>query len=406
MQKKTKVIIIGGNFAGLNTAKYLSPKLFAVDIIDTYHDFEWLPHIHELISRGKKSEQLRHDRETLIERMGHHFINNTVTAINKQQQTLTLATGEQLCYDHLVVAIGSDSLITKVVGAKEYAIPFNNIADAEKASLQLQRLDSLNLPERPITLIGASIEGLEILGEIIRRYERQWRFKVTVIDSEPVLLKKYQGLDAFIKQQCKHLNINWMLGNKVVEVCKDKVILDNGTVLNSRLTLWCGGAKPHSLLTSAELANNHRYAASRYTLQSIAAPNIWLAGDCLELPHPIAKQAYFALPMGKLVAENIYRSQHSKTLKVFRALPIPSLMSFGHMGFILTEQCAIASPSVIAAKEAVFQANFNLFKLPHTQQEWLSVKDNLHLSLLNMQKLAKQSWLTRSLLNPHYFKAQ
>ena len=64
--------------------------------------------------------------------------------------------------------------------------------------------------------------------------------------------------------------------------------------------------------------------------------------------------------MGKLVAENIQRHFQNKPLEAFKPLAIPSLMSFGEMGFLLTDRYALASPSLIAAKEGVFQANFNL----------------------------------------------
>lgn len=53
-QSQPKIIIVGGNFAGLNAAKHLSARHFSVTVIDKQADFEWLPHIHELISRHKK----------------------------------------------------------------------------------------------------------------------------------------------------------------------------------------------------------------------------------------------------------------------------------------------------------------------------------------------------------------
>jgi hypothetical protein len=58
--------------------------------------------------------------------------------------------------------------------------------------------------------------------------------------------------------------------------------------------------------------------------------------------------------MGKLVASNIKRFEKNRRLHNFKVLPIPSLMSFGEMGFLLSKTHAIASPSFIAAKEGVF----------------------------------------------------
>ena len=404
-QSRAHIIIIGANFAGLNAAKHLDAKDYNVTVIDSHTHFEWLPHIHELISRHKKAEQLRHNRQQLVERMDHTFIHNTVIAIDKTAQNVTLATGQILRYDHLVIAIGNTSTLHLVEGAPQHALAFTSITEAEKATFQLQRLDSLNLAIRPIVLIGANIEGLEILGEIIRRYQRQWRFKIFVVDSEAVIMPRYQGLDAYIKEKCAHLDIEWHLGQTVQAVHKDCVILANGHTLPSRTTLWCAGAMPPPLLTQSGLATPKCYAAITPTLQSIVHPRIWLAGDCTECTPPLEKQAYHALPMGKLVASNIKRFEEKRRLHPFKALTIPSLMSFGEMGFLLSKTHAIASPSFIAAKEGVFQANFNLIKLPRNGSEWLELKNNLQRSANNIGKLAKNTWRDGSLLQARYFEA-
>ena len=41
-QSQANVIIIGANFAGLNTAKHLDAKEFVVTVIDSQTHFEWL----------------------------------------------------------------------------------------------------------------------------------------------------------------------------------------------------------------------------------------------------------------------------------------------------------------------------------------------------------------------------
>jgi NADH dehydrogenase len=374
-------------------------------VIDPTPYFEWLPHIHELISRHKKAEQLRHDRQQLLERAGHRFLQDSVTAIDKSQQRVQLASGQYLAYDELIVAVGNISLIEKIKGASEYAIPFGSVSDAERASLQLQRLDSLSLPERPVVIVGASIEGIEVLGEIIRRYRRQWRFQLHIVEAQNSIMPQYQGMDIYIKELCNDLNIHWHMGRKVQEVCKDSVVLDNGDVLASRVTLWCAGAIPHPLLAEAGLAPHGQYAAVKSTLQSSVDNHIWLAGDAAAFPVDLAKQAYHALPMGALIAKNINRVRQHRDLMPFKPLAIPSLMSFGEVGFLLFKSHAIASPSLIAAKEGVFQANFNLLKIPRQISEWHDLKDSLTFSAINMGKLVKNTWAGGKLLHARRFGA-
>ncbi len=405
MQSRRQVIIIGGNFAGLSAARSLSAKYFQVTVIDPSSDFEWLPHIHELISRHKKAEQLRHNREVLLTRAGHRFLQETVTAIDKQQQRVQLSTGQWLAYDDLIVTVGNLSMIDRVKGARQYALPLGSIAEAERAALQLQRLDSLSLPQRPVVLVGASIEGIEVLGEMLRRYRRQWRFQLHVIEAQPTIMAKFQGMESYLKERVADLDIQWHTGRFVAEVTKDSIILDNGETLASRVTLWCAGAIPHPLLTEAGLAPTRQYAPVKTTLQSAENDHIWIAGDAAAFPKPLDKQAYHALPMGALIAKNLYRVLKGRTLAEFKPLPIPSLMSFGDVGFLLFKSHALASPSLIAAKEGVFQANFNLIKLPRQVSEWQELKESLTFSAVNMTKLAKNAWTDGTLLHARRFEA-
>lgn len=405
MQSRQQVIIIGGNFAGLSAARSLSAKQVDVTVIDPSSDFEWLPHIHELISRHKKADQLRHSRELLLTRVGHRFLQDTVIAIDKLQQRVQLSSGQWLAYDELILAIGNTGLIHHIQGASQYALPFGSIAEAERAALQLQRLDSLNLPQRPVVLVGASIEGLEVLGEMLRRYRRHWRFQLHVIETQSTLMAQFKGMDSYLKERVAGLDIQWHTGRAVTEVTKDSVILDNGTILPSRITLWCAGAIPHPLLAESGLAPARRYAHVHKTLQSVADEHIWLAGDTADFPQALAKQAYHALPMGAVVAKNIQRRLKGQALIDFKPLAIPSLMSFGDMGFLLFNSHALASPSLIAAKEGVFQANFNLLKLPKQISDWQALKQSLTFSAVNMAKLAKNAWHDGTLLHARRFEA-
>ncbi|PTQ88157.1 NAD(P)/FAD-dependent oxidoreductase [Agitococcus lubricus] len=403
---RQRIVIIGANFAGMNAAKGLSARDYEVTVIDPSPDFEWLPHIHELISRHKKADQLRHDRANLIQRAGHQFMLDEVIAIDYQQQRVQLKKGSYVPYEQLIVAIGNQSLVSNIAGAANYAIPFCCIADAERAAHQLQRLDSLGISNRPVVLVGANIEGLEVLGEIIRRYQKQWRFQVHVIEQNTQLMPHYHGLDSYLRGKMRDLDITWHMGRTVIAVEKDAVVLDDGQRLNSRVTLWCAGAIPHPLLAQTPLAPTQGYAPVNAFLQSTVIANVWLAGDTVSIEPAIPKQAYHAIPMGALIAKNIKRQTQAKPLLEFKPLPIPSLMSFGETGFMLFPQFALASPSFIAAKEGVFQANFHLMKLPKAMSDWHNLKSSLQFSALNMGKLAKNTWLNRSMLEARRFEAE
>ncbi len=86
-------------------------------------------------------------------------------------------------------------------------------------------------------------------------------------------------------------------------------------------------------------------------------PGIFAAGDTAEVPRPIAKQAYHAIDMGRHAARNILRLREGKKTLVFKPAPKPMLVAFGDIDtFLMTDTRVVASPTLAAAKEAVFQA--------------------------------------------------
>ncbi len=394
LQSRRNIIVIGGNFAGLAAARALDSRHFQVTLLDPGPDFEWYPNLHELVSRHKRPGQLRHARQKLMERLGHRFQPVSVSAIDRRQQRVLTQSGQWLAYDDVVLALGNGGNLGMVPGAREHALPFDSIAGAERVVQQLQRLDALSLPVRPVVLIGAGFEGLEILGEMARRYRRQWRFTVHVVDPLPSLMPAYRGVDSFLKSCVRDLDIQWHLGRKAASVGKDEVLLDDGTRLASRLTLWCGGGMPHPLPVEAGLAEHRQYAPVDPHLRSTLDEHVWIAGNAARFPTPLDKQAYHALAMGQHVAANLRRLHRRAPLKVFRPMALPKLLSFGETGLALFKTHAIAHPGVIAAKEAVYQANFHRLSLPRQPEEWSDLRQALSDSLEGMGRLALTSLRT------------
>jgi NADH dehydrogenase len=75
------------------------------------------------------------------------------------------------------------------------------------------------------------------------------------------------------------------------------------------------------------------------------------------VPRPrLAKQAYYAMQMGQFAAVNAVRLLAGRRLREFIPVPKPMLVAFGDLDtFLVSGRSVIASPTLAAAKEAVFQ---------------------------------------------------
>lgn len=79
---RERILILGGGFAGLAAAPELLPDRHDVTLIDRRREFEFLSNIHELLSGVKSHEPLRLASDRTIQRAGHTFALDEVTAID------------------------------------------------------------------------------------------------------------------------------------------------------------------------------------------------------------------------------------------------------------------------------------------------------------------------------------
>ncbi|KHE92157.1 MAG: hypothetical protein K8F52_04440 [Candidatus Scalindua rubra] len=71
---------------------------------------------------------------------------------------------------------------------------------------------------------------------------------------------------------------------------------------------------------------------------------------------PVDKQAYHALDMGKLAAENIIRVTSDLPKQPFKTAIRPFLLTFGDIDtFMVFGEKVISGPSLSVAKELVYQ---------------------------------------------------
>ena len=313
-----RIVIIGANFAGLTAAMRL-PRSCRTSVIDSRPYFEFLPNIHELLSGIKSAESLRIDRKRLIERAGHRFIQDTVSSIDPVKKRVYTSKSKKLPYDICLVATGGINNTLGISGAAKYGMPFKT---AEHCRDIGQRLKDLNRNNRRVTIVivGGGLEGIEALGEILRRYRGNPKLEVHIVEKNKRLLSgEPAAIDRDIKNICNAYNVHFHTTTKINRVAKNKVWLSSGKKLHSDATIWTGGAAPSPLLHRSGLTEHPgKWAPVKATLQSNFFESIFIAGDAADFPGLRIKQAYHAMDMGELVTQNIKLLLADKNLKAFR----------------------------------------------------------------------------------------
>lgn len=356
LQARPRIAIVGANFAGLSAAQRLGSD-HAVTVIDGSPWFEWRPGIHELVSATSRAADLRLSRARLVSRAGHRFLRATVTDIDARAGCLTTSDDRQVEFDACIVAVGGVLNTFGVEGAGRYAMPLKTVEDGVAIGRRLAKLAS-GKGRKSVVIVGSGFEGIEVLGEILRRYRGRQSLHVSVIEAGSRLMPgSPRALDRAVRAHCASLDVDLLVGTAVAKVTRSRVQLAAGGSLRSDLTIWTAGATAPGLLRVARLSRGtETWAPVRKTLQSRQFDNVFVAGDASVLRPRLAKQAYYAMQMGQFAAVNAMRALAGRRLRQFIPVPKPMLVAFGDLDtFLVSGRSVITSPTLAAAKEAVFQ---------------------------------------------------
>ncbi|MEQ8514140.1 MAG: FAD-dependent oxidoreductase, partial [Chromatocurvus sp.] len=274
---RARVAIIGANFAGLAAARRLSTG-HSVTLLDPQPAFEFLPNIHELVSGVKKPPHLRLSRETLTARAGHRWRPEAVKKLHVPIGQLELISGERLTYDACVIACGGVNTDFGIPGVREHTLPFKSVEECSAIGDRLAELEQRGRAA-DVVIIGGGFEGVECLGEILRRYRHNAAFNLHLVEAGGrVMPESPPCIDAAVRGHCEGLPVTFHCGVPVSRVSRTRVTLADGSILRSDLTLWTAGAAPAPLLLDSGLAPDRRaWAPVNDCLQSVAAPNVFIA---------------------------------------------------------------------------------------------------------------------------------
>jgi len=356
LSSRPRIAVVGAGFAGLAAARELG-RQYAVTVLDGSPWFEWLPNTHELLSGVKRPTDLRLPHRALVARSGHRFVQATVAAIDAGAGRLVTSGGRSIGFDACIVAIGGVHDTFGVQGADRHAMSFKGVEDCD--AIRRRLADLARRPGRhSVVIVGGGLEGIEALGEILRRFRHSGAFAVNVVESGARLLPGTpRALDAAVRAHCAGHDVRILTRSRVTSVTPGRVRLDTGETLRSDLTMWTGGSAPSPLLQASGLSDRPRdWAPVRASLQSRRFDNVFVAGDAAALPRPLGKQAYYAMQMGECAARNVVRMLAGRRLRDFSPSRKPMLVAFGDLDtFLVSGRSVVASPALAAVKEAVFQ---------------------------------------------------
>jgi NADH dehydrogenase FAD-containing subunit len=354
---KGHIAIVGGGFAGLSAAHAIGDRA-KVTLIDRTGAFEFLPNIHEIVSGRQTPKSVRLPRARILDDLGQHFVAAEVSSVDADARVVHTS-GGPVGYDALLLACGAEPITDAVPGVDDHAICFRSAAAAEAVRRRVKELVQAKTLAR-VVIVGGGFTGVEVLGEILRKYRDQKKLALTIVESGPRLLGGWaKVLGKRVKKLAEREGVDVVTEARVKCVEAGAVVLEDGRRISSALTIWATGSRaPAFVRESGWLGEHGRGLRVNAGLDLSTRPGIFVAGDVAAPPQHPKKQAAQALELGKRAGKNVVRFLDGRPLKDFEKQSIPVLLTFGDLSafLVLDDDTVIEGAALGVGRELTFQA--------------------------------------------------
>jgi len=250
-----QILILGGGFGGVYTARYLEkllrPEEAPITLINRENYWVYQPMLPEVISGSIGLTNVVSPIRRLCPRT--NLIMREVEDIDLKNQIVTISPGFrprhlQLKYDHLVIALGSITDFHGMPGMIENAMPFRTLADAMVLRNHLIHvLEEADVEENPelrrqlLTFVvgGGGFSGVEVMAELndfVRSVKRNYlRLRnqphrcVIVQAADRILPEMSEALAIFAQRILRQRGVEIILNDRLKAATSERAILQSGT---------------------------------------------------------------------------------------------------------------------------------------------------------------------------------
>jgi NADH:ubiquinone reductase (H+-translocating) len=344
---KPKVVILGGGFGGLTAARALT-KTADVTVVDRHNFQTFLPLLYQVSTAGLAADHVAYPIRGALRKTGAKFRMASPISIDHKNKQVKLDSSELLDFDHLIIALGSTTADFGIPGVTEYALGMKSVHEALTIRAEvMRRFEDLcrfeDNTRLTISVVGGGPTGVEMAGalaELVRgplksdQANAAAHIDVQLLEAGDRLLPPFSpSLSARTKKDLEKIGVKVMLNSAVKALEHRKIILKDGTVLQSEITVWAAGVQGSPAMQQLNLpvVGNRLSVAS--TMQINNYPNIWALGDIAGAlgkdGRPLPMVAPVAIQQGKFIAKQIDRLTNGKTLKSFSYLDKGSMATIG-----------------------------------------------------------------------------
>ncbi|KAJ3159658.1 hypothetical protein HK101_001030 [Irineochytrium annulatum] len=322
------VVILGGGAAGLVASETLRSEGFTGKVILLSRE----PYVP--IDRPKLSKALKIDPAKIAVRDADHFkkldidirLGVTVTGCDTNSKKVTLASGESVSFDKLIVATGGDPRTLPVPGKElQNVFVLRTALDSNGIDAALAELAAAGVEKPNVVIVGSSFIGMEAAAILAKTA------KVTVIGMEKVPFVRVLGekvgeaMGQLNKNNGVTLKMEAMLDRFEPNAKNPKkigaAVLKTGEKIPADVIIIGAGVIPKTdyLKSTGITLDRDQGITVEATMKVPNFPDVYVVGDIARYPYHLTGESVrvehwnVAQNQGRLAAKNILLELAGKT---------------------------------------------------------------------------------------------
>ncbi len=355
----TRIIIVGGGFAGVKCARTLHKRLSKdraeIVLFSRENNMVFYPLLAEVAGAAINPSAVTVPLRQMLP---------GVRCRTEEVRNIDLATSEveyerydgrpgRVTFDHAVLACGTVVNLSVVPGMADHAFPLKSEGDAMALRFhvmeQLEKAEVCDDPERrrwylSFVVVGGGFTGVEVAGEINDLIKAGTRFysnfaakdvTVTLVHSRDQILPEVSPtLRELARTKMQQAGIHVRLNARATMATAEGIELHDGHMLRGATIVCTIGTTAPLLVHRLDVPKEGGRLLTDPDLRVHGTSNLWAVGDCAHIVNAYDGQVspttgQFAERQGQQAAENIIRVLHGQSTKPFSYRPLGQLCGIG-----------------------------------------------------------------------------